>query len=229
MPQPSKTGRSTAILIVLLAIDLVFIAVSIAFDLGYVQDKRLAIYTDRGFAEFFQYGKFLWIALAFFIMLILQRQLIYGVGSFLFAFLLLDDSQEIHENVAGWIVRSLGKYHGNMPFLGLRNQDLGELLFAAALGTTVIGLGILAYRKGSPAARRVCIHLLVAILALAFVGVFIDMIAIMVEEQFLWLDIVMVTLEDGGEMVVVSVIAWYGYRLFRAKPTAAQDSGSKSG
>jgi len=229
MPDQNKQHWSTVLLIMLLAADLAFILIGFGYDLGYYENDNLSFHTDRGYAEFFQYTKFLWIGIALLILTVLKRQMIYGVGSALFFYLMLDDSLEIHEHGAGMIVKALGKYHGSTPFLGLRNQDLGEMLVSGAVGGLVLVLGFLAYRYGNKMSRRVGIHLLIGMLALAFAGVFIDMLAIMVEEYSFWLDQLMVVLEDGGEMVVVSAITWYCHSLLsqewpRARIRAMVDS-----
>jgi len=37
----------------------------------------------------------------------------------------------------------------------------------------------------------------------------------MIGEESLWLNIVFGTLEDGGEMIIISAFAWYSHELFR--------------
>jgi hypothetical protein len=116
--------------------------------------------------------------------------------------MLLDDSLRIHETVGGYVADRAGL----TPALGLRAQDYGELSVYVLGGGLSLALGWLAYRHGDAFARRVSRHVLAGLLALAAFAVGVDML-----HQTLpgWLDAALVALEDGGELVVVSVLTWY--------------------
>lgn len=204
-------GWSTRLLWLLLATDLVFIGLYFVYMAGLSSDGHFLIEEDRSYGELFQYIKEFWIMLMFGMLLIKCRRLVYGVGLFLFSYLLLDDSLQLHENIAGFLVRSAGWHLGDKQF-GLRYQDYGEILVTGTVGGWFILLLALAYKRGAKGVRRVCKHIVVFCFALAFFGVFVDMLNI-VMQAFPVMAASMNVLEDGGEMLVMSVMAWYTYAL----------------
>jgi len=156
----SQTRWSITLLLTLIAADLVLFGLSVGFHLGYLEHWYFALETDRGYSEFFQYIKSFWIATLFGIMFFAKRQLIFGVASVLFLYILLDDAMQIHENVGLLLVDQVGL----QPALGLRARDFGELIVSATAGSVILTLGVLSYRIGNALARRVCIHLVIGCL-----------------------------------------------------------------
>lgn len=200
-----------AFLLLLIAADLVLICLSTGFYLGYIGDANFAIETDRGHAEVYQYIKAFWITLMFGTLLLAKRQLVFGVAALLFMYLLFDDALQIHEEVGLLLVDPLGL----KPALGMRARDFGELIVSMTVGGVILSLGAIGYRLGNALARRVCIHLVIGCFALAFFGIFVDMIHMVLIENALWVNIILIIIEDGGEMFVFSAFAWYSYSTLR--------------
>jgi len=74
---------------------------------------------------------------------------------------------------------------------------------------------ILFYVRGSGAFKQVTRHLLLLLLTLAFFGIFVDMLhsAVKMAKMAWKVRYLLGVVEDGGEMVVMSFIAWYVFLL----------------
>lgn len=193
------------LLAALIAGDLLFIALH---GLHHLQVSPLgselwSIEHDRGFAELFQYLKYIGIGLA--LAHLFQRTrlpvLLGWIG--VFAFLLLDDSMRIHERfglgMVAWI---------HIPdFGGLRGRDLGELMYAALAVAIVAPVLALGYIRASPSARGISADLVVLIAALVGCAVGGDAIHRLLSGTSI--NTVAGVMEDGGEMLALSLTCFY--------------------
>jgi len=167
MNPSTNRNWSTVPLLLLLAADLIFVGLQILHALGFAGDPRFSLGAERGYAEIYQYVKLFWTASLLSWFALEMREGLYGVGSLLFGYLLLDDALEIHESAGRAIVDVLG-----IPSaLGLRGQDYGEVGVSALAGLVFLGMGWWAYRHSSPRARCMGVFVFVGVLALAGVGV----------------------------------------------------------
>jgi hypothetical protein len=174
---------------------------------GLLPDSLYSLSRDRGYAEFFQYTKELWIAVLFLGLAIHQRKPVYLIFSFLFLYFLIDDSFEFHEQTGALLADTLHLE----PLFGLRSVDMGELavsvffggLFFAALGIT--------YAMSAPGEQKISTQVILLIVIMAVFGVLLDMFEIITEHP--GLSELLKILEEGGEMLVMSVITWFVYRL----------------
>lgn len=195
------------ILILLLLTDLCFIILHIIRDSSnYLNDINWSITKDQGYAELFQYTKEFWIVITLLLCWIKTRALIYFSWMVLFFYALLDDSFEIHE----WVGLDLAIYFNFQPAYGLRGVDFGELLVSMIAYSLIFVLVGISYYRSSPEGRKVSNNLLFLVAALAFCGIVLDMVDVLV----LQFENDMLTLysqiaEDGGEMVVMSIILYY--------------------
>lgn len=124
-----------------------------------------------------------------------------------FAYVLFDDALRIHEILGTYVT---AKRDLDAAF-GLRANDFGELIVSAIAAALLLSPLILLYRRGAPAFRQVTRHLISLLLLLAFFGIFIDMLHVIFQGGNL--EIVLVVLEKGGEMAVISLIVGYTYLL----------------
>jgi hypothetical protein len=188
--------------------DLVFIFLHILHVYTPLLPENLySLSRDRGYAEFFQYTKELWIAVLFLVAGLKHRRLLYLVISFLFAYFLFDDSFEFHEQFGALLAGTLHL----QPLFGLRNVDIGELLVSAIFGGLFIAALGIAYTISSPVSRRVARNLVLLLVFIALFGVLLDMVEVVVENQVL--SEILKIFEEGGEMLVMSLIAWFAFRL----------------
>lgn len=213
-------GLPALALIGVLFVDVAFILVSIDQDFRGARTS-LHVSIDNGIAEHWQYLKWGGLALALAYYAASQRAAIYVVWSLLFVYLLVDDSQQIHETYGVVIADALGL----RPAFGLRAQDFGELIVTALAAVPLFGAITLIYLFAARREDRVFTHTMVALfVALAFFGVGIDMLDIMVPWR--WLALTLNIVEDGGEMIVATIMAAYVTgSLIRACRLAADRDG----
>lgn len=161
---------------------------------------------DRGYGEIFQYIKEYWIAILLGILARQRRSILYLGWSLLFVYLLFDDALSIHETLGHIIADKLSL----SAAFNLRARDFGELLVSAFFGLFFLILIGTVYRFSESTSRKASKYLIKMLLALAFCGIAVDMahMAIKSIPSFL-----LVILEDGGEMVVMSLIAWFVFVL----------------
>jgi hypothetical protein len=196
------------LIFLLIFTDLVFIILHILYiNTNLLATSLYSLSRDRGYAEFFQYTKELWVAVLFLLLGIRHRSGLYLAFSFMFLYFLIDDSLEVHEQVGGL----LASFWGLQPALGLRAVDFGELIVYGAFGLLFIGLIALMYLFSEPSIRRIARHLIGMTAVLAVFGVLIDMIGIMVDHP--GIERTLVVVEEGGEMLVMSVITWFVYHI----------------
>lgn len=204
----SSTG-ATAFLLLLLAADIAFTLLHFLRLEGFVDSELFSLETDRGYSEVYQYLKVLSIVALLFFVLTRTRVAGYGVWFLLFLYLLLDDALSIHEEFGGYLAANLGF----VPALGLRAQDFGEL--AVSTGVFIVFLTMLSlfYVRGSETFQEVSRHLLVMLVALAFFGIFVDMLHVAVDLGWK-ISFLLGVVEDGGELLVMSIMAWYVFLLY---------------
>src|SRR5690606_37219398 len=119
---------------------------------------------DRGHAEFYQYTMALWCMALFGALMLRTRALGYLAWVVVFAFLLVDDTVQIHETLGA----RLGAVLPFAGFVGLRADDLGEAAVAGAAAVLLLGLVAWAYARGAPEFRRASRHIVLLLLVLLF-------------------------------------------------------------
>ena len=219
----SNASGATAFLAILLIVDFVFVALHFARLFGVVVGEQYSVETDRGYAELYQYVKILAFAILFAAVSAEKRALGYAIFALLSVYLFLDDAFRIHE-ISGVHVASV---LGLEPALGLRAQDFGEVIvtsMAAALFLPAIAFFFL---RGDDAFRIACRHIVSLLIALVFFGVVVDMIHVGLDLGWK-VAFLLGVLEDGGETVVISMLAWYAY-LLNAKTVDTGQCTSRAG
>ncbi len=180
----------------------------------YFDNPVYSIEIDRGYAETYQYLKLAWSSVMSFCLLAKSRQALYLFWAIFFFYLLLDDFGQLHERMGNWFNAEMDY----APMYGLRAHDFGELTFIGIVAAAFLIGGILAYKYSTVSARKSSTILLGMTLALAFFGVGADLINIAIKPEGLKMALLSTTflpgaIEDGGEMIVVSVICWFMYTL----------------
>lgn len=193
----------------LLCADFVFIVLHTMNHLPqFSHDDLYDLGNGSGYSEMFQYLQWLWIIILLAYLAILRRSFSYVAWVLVFAYFLCDDAFEIHENVGQYITSNITL----MPPFGLRLQDIGELAVSATVGMILLICVTWAYLQGSQAFKKISQDLLLLILALIFFGVFVDMAHVAIQQGWK-VDFILGTIEDGGEMLVASLILWYVFLL----------------
>lgn len=228
-----------AVFLVLLLADLVYLAAHVAALLGSWRDGRWLISQDGGYAEQFQYQKFLLLALLTGLWALWQRRPALLAWTAVFTLLWVDDKFLVHEyfglHFADLAARALND-PGDLPlrFGPLAAKHLGELIAAGGMGVALLALIALAYRNGGETFRRLSVRLVVVVLALGVCGVFFDLLHHIpgVETARLfghrWLAQALTLLEDGGEMLTITAGAYIVLTAIDAA-AAAEAAGTAHG
>lgn len=197
-------NEANKLLVLLLMADLAFICIHCLFILGILSGPSFSISADFGFAEIYQYIKEFWIIVLLLFVFIKEKHLTYLLWSLLFLYLLIDDSFRIHEEYGLY----LSNYFEFKPIFNLRARDFGEIivsLFSGFILLTSIGVSLL---FSDNLAKRISKTLLFLLIILAFFGIFVDIIHVVIPNFKSILGLI----EDGGEMIVISIIVWYTYK-----------------
>ncbi|NJR52038.1 MAG: hypothetical protein HC780_23165 [Leptolyngbyaceae cyanobacterium CSU_1_3] len=171
------------------------------------KNPLLHISRDGGYAELFQYLKEFWSIALLSFLAIQTRSRSYLSWSSFFCYLLIDDSLSIHERLGDFIAEKLAF----SALLKLRPVDFGELLVFGVSGLFFLTLIAIAYYLGDSFFRRASRKLIMLLLVLAFFGVAVDMLHVVF--KFSRFEPLFSVLEDGGEMVVMSVMMCFIFSL----------------
>jgi hypothetical protein len=196
-----------------------FLILLILADSGFILVHLLHVHTrfflgplfsiqrDWGYAEVFQYLKEFWIVVLLIVLAIRRASFLYLAWSLLFLYLLVDDSLRIHERLGGLIVSRFDIHSG----FGLRGQDFGELMVSSFFGTLLFLFIAAMHHVSDFSDKRISKSLFIMIALLVLFGVIIDMVDILFQQ--LMATSVFGIIEDGGEMVVMSAITSFAFRL----------------
>lgn len=212
---PGRLRRVGIFLLLLVSADAVFVVVHFLRDFPPFDSSRLfSLETDKGYAEIFQYIKTFWIVLMLAMIWMRRREGIFLAWMLLFAYLLGDDSMQLHEHGG----RVVARYWGFGNAFGLRAQDFGELAVSATIGLAFLALILFMYRRSGPAAREQSRTLGFYLGVVVFFGVFVDMLNILASDgaggELLG------AIEDGGEMFAISIVCWYVMNLLEGRESA---------
>ena len=197
--------ESHKLLALLLLADLAFISIHCLFIAGILSGTAYSIEADLGFSEIYQYIKEFWIIVLLLLLAIKERHFTYLLWSLLFVYLLLDDSFLIHEEYGLY----LSNYFEFKPMFNLRAKDFGELivsLFSGFILLSSIGVSLL---FSDNLAKRTSKTLFFLLIMLAFFGIFVDMLHVASPSGKSILGLI----EDGGEMIVISITVWYTFGI----------------
>lgn len=198
------------LLILFLCADIAFILLHLSNRLLDSPNVLFYLNKDGGYPELFQYIKEYWVAIALFAVSWRTREWIYGAWSLLFTYLLCDDALAIHERVG----EAVERHWSYVPAFGLRARDLGELMISVVVGSAFLVLITYFYLRCSHSAKNVSKDLLLLLGLLIFFGVFIDLVHVaVVDLPVRGLNII----EDGGEMIAMSMIASYVIHLLESQ------------
>jgi len=208
------------LLLLLLAADLAFIALHVIYvETSLLRGRPFSLEADNGLPEAYQYVKQFWLALSMAALFRRTRAIVYLGWMLVFAFLLFDDAFQFHEHFGQWLAA-----HYDVPVaFGLRREDIGELLFAASIGGITLLLIGLGYWLGDAQARTVSRDVALLVVLLAGLGVGVDVLHVITYFKAPLLGHFLLIVEDGGEMLVVSIMAAYIFNVLNHQGRASVD------
>lgn len=210
-------------LALLLLADLFFIFFHILHKAPFIDDllplfddDAFSIARDLGMAEGFQYVKEFWIVLLLGFLALRQHKKELIGWSLLYAYLLFDDMFALHEKLGDVIAGLIGNRLDTLLVANLEVDDIGEVIGILGLGFLFAMILVPAFLRLQPNARPVFRALTLLLAALLFFGLGLDLLdrffdSYAIQEIFK-------LVEDGGEMLVMSVTCWYAYTLTEQGP-----------
>ena len=174
--------------------------------------KILSVESDRSVPEFFQYLKELFVAVMFWRLSSRSKDRSYWSICILFAYIFVDDAFSFHENVGFFLGEALHLKDGVIDA-----KDVGELLVSAISGVFIFGFIGWRYFRSNTYFRNVVHDVLILFAGLAFFGVVVDTVH-SASRGMDYLPQILGLIEDGGEMIMVSLMAIYALLLYRVWP-----------
>ncbi len=194
---------STRLLLLLLLADAGFVVLHLLEDFGPFWRKAFRMDQDNSLAEFFQYSKTVGSAICLGLLARQFRSMLLWVACGLAVFLFLDDSLRIHELLGGGVIGEMVTGEDSPE-----GYHLGQIWYAAAVGVVVLAVFVLAWRGGSPVARRVTAGFLVFVAALGFAAVVIDSIPTTLIDAP-WFRPAIGLVEEVGEHLAMTGMVWW--------------------
>lgn len=203
-------GQRATILLAsfILLSDTIFFFLHFAATIRDSPNPLLYLDTDRGYAEMFQYLKFLFILIL--LLLFAFERWSWRMSTWILVFLYLfhDDALHIHEPLGA----ALSTFYGFQPRFGFNAHDFGELAVSLLAGLFFLPILIFAYYHSQEDERWVFRNLTKQIAILGFLGVFLDFVHSLFTPPASNLDWFII-LEDGGEMLAVTFMTLFILRL----------------
>lgn len=214
------TWKRATVFVALLLLDLAFVAVHWA-----LRNDRIAAFDLEQPASVPAILQWLQLAAATGLFLFAYARLrrpVYAAGAAILGVVVADDTLELHERFGAWsenthVLPSLG---------GLEPHDLGEFALGALLGLTILALAVWAWVRSVRSERTLLAMLFGLVALLGFFGFLVDAFHSSLPEQSLR-EVFVGTVEDGGEMVVstlvLALVWWHVDARMRANHTASQE------
>lgn len=215
----SFTFNQTAkkMLWLLLAADFAFVLMHVVIvvysrliNTSFSLDTPMSLEFDHGYSEIFQYIKEYWIALILVFVAVRTTSVLCLSWAGLFFYMLLDDAGEIRARFANF-----ASLQYNLPtVLGVQPIDLVELLVSVLVGLSFLVLIAVSYRFSSAFSRSLSKQLTILLLTLAAFGVIVDTLHSVLKNTSL--NHLFIVIEDGGEMLVMSLITCYVFSILES-------------
>jgi hypothetical protein len=184
---------------------------------------RWLLETDAGVAEYAGYLQQAALVVLLLALCWVARSLVWAAYAALFLCALADDYLRLHENKGAWLADRLAArlWFPSDGFLGLRANDLGEVLVWGLLAAVPVLAAVGLHRRSQGWNRRASLGMAALIAGYVFFGAVLDQVHVLVLDS--WLGDVVGTLEDGGELLalsasVVYVVGRLGARLHDRAP-----------
>lgn len=179
--------------------------------------RQFYIITDGGIPEIFTYLKIVLIVALLVRLHGLSRDPVYLSWAAVFALILADDAAQIHERAGDFAAGAIGIGQS----AGLRAGQVGELLAFAALGGIALCILFLGFRRSRLPHHSIGVLMFLPLLLLVFFGVFVDALHSLVEGAIPYTSLLLGTIEDGGEMLAISLACAVVVAAYRRMTTAS--------
>ena len=199
---------ASLLLLLFLGADFAFIVLDIMNATLGPSSSLCSISGFCAYLKSYQLVKLFWTVLLFAYILKSTRCSGYVAWILVFAFLLVDEASLMHQKIGGYIANSFTAYLPHTLGLQPRYFELAVLVIA---GTFLLAIVAWAYFRSPQSFRKISNDLLLFVVPLLFFGVLTDVAAAV--KLGAVVNSVSDIVEDGGEMVVLSLIVWYLFLL----------------
>ena len=222
--------KSINILILFLSADLFFVLLHFVHKAARlfnmfttIRNDVFNIYYDLTLAESFQYIKEYWIIVLFAWLIFKKKNTFYTGWALLFIYLLFDDMLGFHGSLATFFLEKFGISSAHVLFGEMRYQDFGELGVSVFFGVIFLSLIAVSYFRGGKEVRTTFHYLIGGLLLIVFFGVVNDFANRIFDEDTNQIMFEISRLiEDGGEMLGMSVMCWYVFTLTVPEPASLE-------
>lgn len=199
---------ASLLLLLLLSVDFVFIVLHIVILLLGPKSSLCDISGLCAYLNVYHLLKLFWIVVLLAYLLRTTRCSGYISWIVMFTCFLFDDALQIHQNIGDQIASISGPY---LPYHLILQPRYFELALLAITGISLLAIVAWVYLRSTYEFRKMSNDILLFIALLVFFGLIVDVAtAIKLAPPIVFaLEIV----EDGGEMVVDSLIVWYVFLL----------------
>ena len=210
---PAPLKQSALILVLILfGVDALFIglhALMLALKFFGFQEAgsslvHFNIARDGGIPEIFNYFKLCLVSAV--LMLIYRRSRVpmYLILALIFAYAFLDDALLLHEQLGSVLAEALA-----LPDKwGLKGRTYGQPLYFAIVAGVSAPMLLGGWIYANSTHRRLSATMIASLCALAFFAVFVDIVHAFVAGHSLIAKHALALVEDGGEMLVVTLSCW---------------------
>jgi hypothetical protein len=167
-----------------------------------LESRMFSINKEAGYGEIFGYLKSIVITFCFLACYFRDRAPVFLALSFTFVVIVLDDSQQIHETFGKRFVEALALEQ----MAGVPAQNLGELIIWFALGAVVLAALAVGFLRSDVFGQNIALIFLGLLAVLIFFAVGMDTLRAALRNSFRGADLIWGLIENGGEMVTLSVI-----------------------
>lgn len=203
-----RDPAARTVLLMMVGADLVLIALHLSAASRGLEASLHYIDLEYGHAESLQGLRWLWCLGLLGLVVVAARRWAFASLLPLLALLLVTDALELHER-GGRAAASVLELPG---VLGMRPQDLGELLVVALAGALVVAAAVAGIRVARPSERRHLVRILALVGLIALFGVAVDAVHALAVAEVASGDALGVV-EDGGEMLGASALVAYLFLL----------------
>lgn len=192
----------------LVVFDLMAIVLHIYATVRQLDNFIYYIHLDHSYGEFYQYAKYVWIFLLIAFYAYENRSWRPAMWLPTIAFFFLDDTLEVHEQAGAWVTETFGLG----PAFGLRAQDVGEVVFIGGAGLVILVPLVIGWIGADRRTRAIYWGFAGLVGILGFFGVVLDGVHMAVVD-YPFLRAVLSLVEDGGEMLAVTLMVVFALRL----------------
>lgn len=202
------------LLFLLISADILFMFVHVLHSIDSLtlfSSYYFSIGEDRALAETFVYVQEFWLIVSFFLLAFKKNRFVYIVWGIFFIYILLDDSLSIHESIAIFFAENI-----QFPEIaGINGISFGELIVVGLLGIIFFPLFGFAYYRGGTISRLHMKYFIYLLGMLVFFGVGVDLVHMILHNIMPGpVEGLVGLIEDGGEMLVISLMAWAAFCLY---------------